>query len=206
MKLNCQLKGTFQDIRALRKLRGISVREFAEQMGRKEAYVYDLENGKINLTLADYHWYLELLGFKASFQTSISTEEILMSVQTKGKMYMKQSRRELAKQVLIHHMELRQEEWCAEGLAVCKLLLEYLDQKEVRVQIVNPDYAIYDGTDGGNYDRIGDVFTLDLDGFAEDLILNPELILDERWTIQTIEGPCLDFYHLLTIEEARGDE
>ena len=116
---------------------------------------------------------------------------------------MKQSRRELAKQVLIHHLELRQDEWCVEGLAVCKLLIEYLDQKEVHVQIVNPDYAVYDGTDGGNYDRIGDVFTLDLDGFAEDLILNPEVILDDRWAIQTLEGDYLDFYHLLTIEEAR---
>ena len=114
---------------------------------------------------------------------------------------MKQSRRELAKQLLIYHMEARQNEWCADGLAVCKSLLQCLDQKQVQVQITSPDYAVYDGTDCGIYDRIGEVFTLDLEGFAEDFILNPELVLDERWAIQTLEGPYLDLYHLLTNEE-----
>ena len=119
---------------------------------------------------------------------------------------MKQSRRELAKQLLIYHMEARQDEWCADGLAVCKTLLDCLDQKEVQVQVTSADYAVYDGTDGGIYDRIGDVFTLDLDGFADDFISNPELILDDRWSIQTLEGPYLDFYHLLSVEEMNSYE
>ena len=206
MKLTCQLKGTYQDIRTLRKLRGMSVKALAEQTGRKESYLYDLENGKVNLTLEDYHWYLNLLGFTASFQTTIQTEEILNSIQTKGTMYMKQSRRELAKQVLIHYMELHQDDWCAEGLAVIKILADYLDQKDVHLQLVDTDYAVYDGTDGGNYDRVGEIFTLDLDDFAEDLILNSEEILDERWSIQTLEGGNLDFYHLLTAKVMGMDD
>lgn len=201
MNLTCQLKGTYQDIRTLRKLRGISVRAFAEQTGRKEAYLYDLENGKVNLTLEDYHWYLNLLGFTASFQTTIQTEEILTSIQTKGTMYMKQSRRELAKQVLIHYLEAKQEEWCAEGLAVIKVLLDCLEQKEVHLQLVDADYAVYDGTDGGCYDRVGEVFALDLDGFADDLINDSDEVLEDRWSIQTMNGCYLDFYHLLSAVE-----
>lgn len=206
MQLTCQLKGTYQDIRTLRKLRGMSVKALAEQTGRKESYLYDLENGKVNLTLDDYHWYLSLLGFNVSVQTSITTEEILNSIETKGTMYMKQSRRELAKQVLIHYLEAKQEEWCAEGLAVMKVLLDYLDQKDVHLQLIDPNYAVYDGTDGGTYERVGEVFTLDLDGFADDLIQDSDEVLEERWSIQTTNGCYLDFYHLLSAVEVSSHD
>ena len=119
---------------------------------------------------------------------------------------MKQSRRELAKQLLTYHMEARQDEWCADGLVVCKILLDCLDQKHVQVQVTSSDYAVYDGTDSGSHDRIGEVFTLDLDGFADDFISNPDMILDDRWSIQTLESPYLDFYLLLNVEEMNSYE
>lgn len=202
MNLTCQLKGTYEDIRLIRRIKGWSQQQLADALGKKPSYVSELENGKVNLTLTDYQWILTLLECSVQMKMTISTEKIKTQLKNKGAMYVKHSNRELAKQFILNHLETAKEEWCVEGLAVATRLLEILDQKAVQVQIKNPDYAVYDGTDGGNYELLSSVFHLDIDKFATQVVENSEEVLEKWWSFPTQEGPYLDFYHLLTVEEA----
>ena len=197
MEIKCQLKGSYEDIRMLRQLKGVSARELADLLYRKESYVSQLETGKIGLKMSVYHEILSLLGFEVSVQTTISTETILKESQTKGRMYMKNSNRELAKQMILSYLAERQGEWCVEGLLACQTLVDLMDEKHPQLIVRSSDYAVYDGTDGGVYTRIGERFELDIDLLVEEVLNDIERFFEDDWSIPTKEGVRLDIYHLI---------
>ena len=197
MELTCQLKGDYRDIPMLRKMKGWSGKELAEALYRTESYISQLESGKVQLKLSMYHDILKVLGFELTIQTKINPEIIFKQTQTKGQMHMKNSQRELAKQMILSYMVERQGEWSVEGLLACQALVDLMDEKHPQLIVRSSDYAVYDGTDGGVYTRIGERFELDIDLLVEEVLNDIVRLFEDDWSIPTKEGVRLDLYHLI---------
>lgn len=195
-EIACILKGDYRDIRHLRKIKGYSIKELSEMMFRTESYVTQLENGKINLTIEIYNQILDLFGLEKIVKTKISIDDIQNQIKGKGAMYIKNSNKEIAKQIILNYIEEKKEEWCAEGILACLELVKLMDIKNPTIKIETDEYAVYDGTDCGNYDLIGSKFTLDTDGVIKAILEDVEQLLDGNWSVPTLEGPWVDLYHL----------
>lgn len=195
MKIKCKLHGDYRDIRVLRRIKGYSIKELAEMMYKTESYVTQLELGKINLSISTYNEILELLNFKKVVTTEFNAEDIRNSVMRKGKMYMKNSNKEMAKQILLNQIEERKDEWCIDGVNVIVKISDILNSNNFEVMISTDEYPVYDGTDCGNYELVGKRFSIDIEKLALEILDNVEELMDS-WSIPTKEGVRLDIYHL----------
>lgn len=195
MKIKCKLHGDYRDIRVLRRIKGYSIKELAEMMYKTESYVTQLELGKINLSISTYNEILELLNFKKVVTTEFNAEDIRNSVMRKGKMYMKNSNKEMAKQILLNQIEERKDEWCIDGVNAIVKISDILNSNNFEVMISTDEYPVYDGTDCGNYELVGKRFSIDIEKLALEILDNVEELMDS-WSIPTKEGVRLDIYHL----------
>lgn len=138
------------------------------------------------------------MGFERNIKTSFSIEDIKNGIEGKGDMYMKNSRKEIAKQMVLNHIEKMKDEWCVEGIAACLEVVKLLDKKNPVVRIPNNDYAVYDGTDCGNYDYpINTEFRIDTELLIDEILENCEYLLNAVWSVPAIEEARLDIYLLL---------
>ena len=197
MKVSFKLNGDYRDIRNLRNIRGLSIRELADMIPITESYLNLIENGKKNLYLDLYFRILSILNFEMNITTSLCTDELKENLKGKGCMYMKKSNLELAKQILLNHLEEKKNEWSADGVAAISSLTRVISTKKPVIKIVSEDYPVYDGTESGNYERVGDTFILDIEKLSKEIIENVKYIIDDAWSIPTIEGPRIDIYTIL---------
>lgn len=191
----CTLKGDYRDIRTLRKIKGLSIKELAEMMFRTESYLNQVENGKVNISNKTYNQIFNLLGFEKVVKTKISITDIQEQIKNKGAMYMRNSNKELAKQMILNHISERKEECDIEGVLACLELVNLIDNKNPVIEI-KEGYAVYDGTDCGNYDLVGSEYILDVNKLVKYILEDVEYLLDNAWSVPTTEGSWIDIYHI----------
>lgn len=195
--MNIKLKGNYTDIRILRKIKGYSIKELAALIPISESYLNQLEKGTKNIYLDMYNRIIEILGFNIKSTIDIELSEILQPLQSKGRMYKMNSIKEIAKQQAYNYLEKNKTEWELDSITAVQKLISLLDKKEPSVTINSTDYAVYDGTDGGNYELQGQTFHIDTSTLAHELVNNTNEFFEALWSVPTIEGPRPDIFLLL---------
>lgn len=106
--------------------------------------------------------------------------------------------RKKAKEAVLNYVEDIRSQWCEEGIETCSKLIDLLGKEEDTViEIKTDEYAVYDGTDCGNYELVGEKFTIDTNKTIELILKDTKRLLDGSWSLPTVEGPYINMYHLL---------
>lgn len=109
---------------------------------------------------------------------------------------MQNTNREKAKQILSSEVNKNKQIWGADGIDAFITVNNILDSNEYEVKVKTDEYAVYDGSDGGNYTLVGKKFKIDINKLVEEILDNVELFVED-WSVPTLCGSRLDIYLLL---------